>query len=33
VSNNNGKFFLKERCARAEFLVSWSSLWSSNQCG
>jgi hypothetical protein len=22
VSNNNGKFFLKERCARAEFLVS-----------
>jgi hypothetical protein len=22
VLNNNGKFFLKERCARAEFLVS-----------
>jgi hypothetical protein len=22
VSNNNGKFILKERCARAEFLVS-----------
>ena len=22
VSNNNGEFFLKERCARTEFLVS-----------
>ena len=33
VLNNNGEFFLKERCAKTEFLVSWSSLQSSSQCG
>ena len=32
VLNNNGEFFLKERCARTEFSVSWSSLQSSSQC-
>ena len=33
VSNNNGEFFLRERCAKTEFSVSRSSLQSSSQCG
>ena len=33
VSNNNGEFFLKERCIRTEFSVSRSSLQNSSQCG
>ena len=33
VLNNNSECFLKERCARTEFLVIWSSGQSSRQCG